>query len=200
MSSQRTHPPHPTVLNDALRIVTGCLRPTPTDHLPILQPAELRRLGATLSLARRVTLDPDHILHNQLVGLPDLPQEKLKSRRSFVPAARKLLNNLSKLGIRAAQWTNYRWSAEYSKRTSVLHVFISFPVLGPLKWACPEHLGLSSIACRLALGASTHPCTNASRSLAQLRVWGHRSNRRPRYHNMPHTSGISRGDWSDSFG
>ena len=43
-----------SVLNDALRIVTGCLRPTPTDHLPILsgiQPAELRRMGATLSLA-----------------------------------------------------------------------------------------------------------------------------------------------------
>ena len=35
-----------SVLNDVLRIVTGCLRPTPTDHLPILsgiQPAELRR-------------------------------------------------------------------------------------------------------------------------------------------------------------
>ncbi len=34
-----------SVLNDALRIVTGCLRPTPTDYLPILagiQPAELR--------------------------------------------------------------------------------------------------------------------------------------------------------------
>ena len=25
-----------SVLNDALRLVTGCLRPTPTDHLPIL--------------------------------------------------------------------------------------------------------------------------------------------------------------------
>ena len=33
-----------SVLNDALSIVTGCLRPTPTDHLPVLsgiQPAEL---------------------------------------------------------------------------------------------------------------------------------------------------------------
>ena len=49
-----------SVLNDALRIVTGWLRPTPTDHLPVLsgiQPAELRRLGATLSLARRGSLD-----------------------------------------------------------------------------------------------------------------------------------------------
>ena len=44
-------------INDAVRIVTGCLRPTPADNLPILsgiQPTELRRNGATLSLARRV--------------------------------------------------------------------------------------------------------------------------------------------------
>ena len=54
------------ILNDALRIVTGCLRPIPTDHLSILsisgiQPAELRRLGATLSFAYPGSLDPDHI-------------------------------------------------------------------------------------------------------------------------------------------
>ena len=51
-----------SVLNNALHIVTGCLGPTPTDHLPVLsdiQPAELRRLGATLSLDYRGSLDPD---------------------------------------------------------------------------------------------------------------------------------------------
>ena len=56
-------------LNDTLRIATGCLRPTPTDNLPVLsgiQPTELRRLGATLSLANRSSLDPGHILHGQL--------------------------------------------------------------------------------------------------------------------------------------
>ena len=40
-----------SVLDDALRIVTGCLRPTRTDNLPVLsviQPAELRRQGAKL--------------------------------------------------------------------------------------------------------------------------------------------------------
>ena len=50
-----------SVLNDGLRIVTRCLRPTPMDHLPVLsgiQPAELCRMGATLSLAHRVSLDP----------------------------------------------------------------------------------------------------------------------------------------------
>ena len=63
-----------SVLNDALPIVTECLRPTPTDHLPILsgiQSAELRRLGATLSLAYRGSLDTDHILYGLLSGSSD---------------------------------------------------------------------------------------------------------------------------------
>ena len=78
-----------SVLNDALRIVTGCLRPTPTDHLPVLsgiQPAELRRLGATLSLAHRGSLHPDHILYDLLSGSSDTRQVRLRSRRPFVPA------------------------------------------------------------------------------------------------------------------
>ena len=48
-----------SVLDDALRIVAGGLRPTPTDNLPVLtgiQPAELRHQGATLSLANRSSL------------------------------------------------------------------------------------------------------------------------------------------------
>ena len=54
-----------SVLNNALRIATGCLRPASTDHLPILsgiQPAELRRFGATLSLAKRGILNPNHVV------------------------------------------------------------------------------------------------------------------------------------------
>jgi len=52
-------------IKDALRIVTGCLRPTPADNLPCLadaQPTELRRKGATLSLSRRA-MAPEHLLH-----------------------------------------------------------------------------------------------------------------------------------------
>ena len=105
------------VLNDALRIVTGCLRPTPTDHLPVLsgiQPAEFRRMGATLSLAHRGFLDPDHILYGLLRGSSDTRQVRLISRLSpFVPAARNLLDNLARLGIRAFEWTNHKWNAEY---------------------------------------------------------------------------------------
>ena len=94
------------ILNDALRIVTGCLRPPPTKDLPVLvgiQPAELRRLGATLSLANRAIHDSDHVPHGQLVGQQDAHQRRLRSRRLFVPAAYKLLGSLSKLDIRVKQ-------------------------------------------------------------------------------------------------
>ena len=100
-----------SVLNDALRKVTGYLRSSPTDHLPILsgiQPAELRRLGATLSLAYRGALHPDHILHGLLSGSSDTREERLRSRRPFVPAAQNLLDNLARLGIRASEWTNHK--------------------------------------------------------------------------------------------
>ena len=55
-----------SIFNDALRIVTACLRPTPTEGLPALagiQPAELRLFGVTLFLANCAIHDPDHVLH-----------------------------------------------------------------------------------------------------------------------------------------
>ena len=63
-----------SVLNNTLRIVTACLRPTPTDHLPILsgiQSAELRQMGVTLSSDHRGSLKPNHILHGLLSGSSD---------------------------------------------------------------------------------------------------------------------------------
>ena len=116
-----------SVLNNALRIVTGCLRPTPTNYLPVLsgiQPAELRRLGATLFLAYRGSLDPDHILHGLLSGSSDTRQVRLRSGRPFVPGAQNLLDNLAKLGIRASEWTNYKWKTKYCENTSRLRAFV----------------------------------------------------------------------------
>ena len=115
------------MLNDTLHIVTGCLRPTPTDHLPVLsgiQPVELRRMGATLSLAYRGSLDPDHILYGLLSWSSDTRQVRLKSRRPFVPAARNFSDNLASLGIRASEWKNYKWNAEYCANASRLHAFV----------------------------------------------------------------------------
>ena len=116
-----------SVLNDALRIVTGCLRPTPTDNLSVLsgiQRAELRRQEATLSLANCSSSGPGHILHAKLTEQQTASKERLKSRHLFAPAARKLLHNLSELGIRSVQWTNLTWDTKYSKSMAALGVYI----------------------------------------------------------------------------
>ena len=154
-----------------MRIVTGCLRPTPTDYLPVLagiQPAELRRLGATLSLAYRGSLDPGHILHELLAGSPDGYRERLKSRRPFVPAARKLLQDLTELDIRTAQWTDFKWSTEYSECSSDLRAFIPRTSTRPMGMACPDHHGSGSTACGLVLGVFSRPCTNGALLLHRI--------------------------------
>ena len=81
-------------------------------------------MGATLSLAYRGSLDPDHILHGLLSGSSDTRQVRLRSRRPFVAAARNLLDNLARLGIRASEWTNYKWKTEYCENASRLRVFV----------------------------------------------------------------------------
>ena len=77
-----------------------------TTLLPVLagiQPAELSRLGVTLSLANRAIHDPDHVLHGVLAGQQDAHQERLRLRRPLVPAAWKLLDSWCELDIRVKQ-------------------------------------------------------------------------------------------------
>ena len=145
-----------SVLNDALRIVTGCLHPTPTDHLPVLSgihPAELRRLGATLSLAHRGSLDSDHILYGLLSGSSDTRQVRLRFRRPFVPSLPA--SDLGSVAVWGSKRINPRphsclyltWSGYYSNdddddhiesapTTSHLNVVVQSPSLhwGGSKW------------------------------------------------------------------
>ena len=78
-----------SVLHDTFRIVTGCLRPTPTDNLSVLSgihPAELRRQEATLSLANRSSLDPGDVLHGPLTESQAASKERLNlDTRLFLP-------------------------------------------------------------------------------------------------------------------
>ena len=125
-----------SVLNDALRMVTGCLRPTSTDHLPVLsgiQPAELRRMRTTLFLAHRGSLDPDHILYGLSSGSSDTRQARLRSRRPFVPAARNLLDNLAGLGICAS-----KWKTEYCENASRLRAFVPGTGARPVGMGLPR--------------------------------------------------------------
>ena len=105
-----------SVFNDALRLVTGCLCLTPTNSLLTLvsvQPAKLRRQGATLLLANRRILNPKHLLNVHLVRPLEAWQERLKSRPPFVPGERKLFDNAFELDIRVGQCIGFTWNMEY---------------------------------------------------------------------------------------
>ena len=144
-----------SVLNDALCIVTGCLRPTPTDYLPVLsgiQPAEFCQLGATLSLAYRGSLDPDHILHGLLSGSSDTRQVKLRSRRPFVPGAQNLLDNLARLGICTSEWANHKWNAEYCENASRLHAFVPETSARPVGMGLPQAVWVKFNCLRTGVG------------------------------------------------
>ena len=126
-----------SILNDALRIVIVCLRPTPTEDLPVfegIQPAELHRLRATLSLANRAIHDPDHVLHRLLVG----HLGRLRSRGPFVPAEWKLLDSLFELDIRVKQWTKHKWNADYLESSSRVRAFIPRVSSRPLGMSLPK--------------------------------------------------------------
>jgi len=76
-------------INDAIRIVAVCLRPTSVDNLTILagiQPAELRRNGATRSLGRRA-VEPGHLFHSALTRPSSADAWRLKSTQPFVSTA-----------------------------------------------------------------------------------------------------------------
>jgi len=101
---------------NVLRIVTGCLRPTPEDNLPTLtgiQPAELRRNGATLSLARRA-VEPGHLLHAALARPSSADARRLKSRHPFVRLTQHLISPSDNNNISAAQWVDHQWNAEWA--------------------------------------------------------------------------------------
>jgi len=114
------------IINDALRIVTVCLRPRPADNLSILagiQPAELRRRGATLSLGCRA-MEPGHLLHSALPRPSGAAARRLISRHQFVPAAQQLISFSDKNNIRAVQWADNQWNAEWADNPTRLRTSI----------------------------------------------------------------------------
>jgi len=106
-----------SAINDALRIMTGCLRPTPADNLPILagiQPVEFRRNGVILSVVHRA-MEPGRLLHSTVTSTPSGNAQRLKSRHPFVPAAQLISSSDSRVrrsgritdGMRS-DWTTLR--------------------------------------------------------------------------------------------
>jgi len=113
------------VINDAVRIVTGYMRPNPADNLPILagiQPAELRLNGATLSLARRA-MEPRHLLHSAPTRPLSADARRFKSKHPFVPTAQQLISSSDYDNTREAHWSDHQWNAEWADNPTRL-IFI----------------------------------------------------------------------------
>ena len=92
-----------SVINGVPLVVTECLRPSPTNDLPILtdiQPAGLRRLEATFALENRSIHDSHHFLYVKLVRLPHLWDT------TSISACRKEITEFFTLDIRRAAWTD----------------------------------------------------------------------------------------------
>ena len=77
-------------------------------------------------------------LNGLLSGSSATRQARLRSRHPFVPAARNLLDNLARLGIRAFEWTNYKWKTEYYENASRLRAFVSRTGARPVGMGLPQ--------------------------------------------------------------
>ena len=118
-------------------------------------------MGATISLAHRGPMDPDHILHGLLSGSSDTRQARLRSRRPFVIAARNLLDNFARLGIRVSEWTNYKWKTEYCENVSRLRAFVPETGARPVGMGLPRAAWVKLNRLRTGVGrfhSSIHKC------------------------------------------
>ena len=102
-----------STLNNALRMVSGCLRATPVNQLPILAgiaPPTLRREAAVLALSRKATNNEDHLLHQAATENPQ--RARLKSRRPFTEHAHQLLRS-TPADVSKRTWLTRRWTEEW---------------------------------------------------------------------------------------
>ncbi len=86
---------HVRKLDATLQLITGCLRPTSTELLPVLSsiaPAPLHREHHTRTLVTKALTSPSHLLHDLVEQSNLLHQQRLKSCHPFSRHAVRLVN------------------------------------------------------------------------------------------------------------
>ena len=59
-------------------------------------------------------MEPGHLLHSAITRPSGAAAQHLKSRHPFVLAAQQLISFSDNNNIRAAQWADHQWSAEWA--------------------------------------------------------------------------------------
>jgi len=105
--------------------LTGCLRPTPADNLPILagiQPARFRLKRATVSPSRHA-MGPGNLLHLALISSQGGNARHLKSRQPIVLAA-QLISSSDENNRSGPLWADHRCNKQWLENTTRLRAFI----------------------------------------------------------------------------
>ena len=85
-------------------------------------------------------------------GSSDTCQVRLRSRSPFVPAARNLLDNLAKLGIRASEWTIHKWKTVYCENAFRLRAFVPGTGARPVGMGLPRAVWVKLNRLRTSVG------------------------------------------------
>ena len=93
--------------------------------------------------SKRINPRPQFCLCLAWSGCPSNDDDEQRYQISIsenrgVPGARNLLDNLARLGIRASEWTNHKWNAEYCESASRLRAFVPGTSVRPVGMGLPR--------------------------------------------------------------
>ena len=120
------------VLNTTMRIVSGCLKTTPTFYLPVVSgiiPPDIRRSTITLKLFNKANSDPAHMLHNACTRGSTI-KPRLTSRTPF--SKQCVLVNSSDNTDNPRTWPMDTWNSRWANLSTPLHRYISSPSTNPI--------------------------------------------------------------------
>jgi len=117
----------------------ACVLHQRTTFQPLQASNLLSPIGATLTLARRA-MEPGHLFHLALTRPSSANARRLKSRHPFAPAA-YLISLSDNNNIRAAQWADYQWNAEWTDSPTRLRIFILDSGTHLPEWTSQEEPG-----------------------------------------------------------
>ena len=69
-------------------------------------------------------MEPGHLLHSALTCPSSANARRLKSRHPFAPVAQQLISSSDNNNIRAAQWADRQWNAEWADNPTRLRTSI----------------------------------------------------------------------------